>query len=222
MAGLKPRPFKTEGRLGILKGRGFNRAEYGSEQVGALAPEGRTLRPSRESTRQAGQSYFVSTQTAARQPLFRHERWALLMLNVLVSYRTDYLLHDYVLMPDHMHLLLTPNDAIERSMQIIKGGFSYRAKRELRWNGEIWQKGFTDHRIREWEDWSRYAQYIRMNPVRAKLCEKPDDYPYGSAMGSLLMDAVPQRLKPPASCEVNGGAEAPPLHGASTTDEAPN
>jgi putative transposase len=143
------------------------------------------------------------------------------MLNVLESYRASYLLHDYVLMPDHMHLLLTPSDAIEKSMQLIKGGFSFRAKKELGWNGEVWQKGFTDHRIRDWDDWSRYAQYIRLNPVEAKLCATPDEYPYGSAMGPLVMDAVPQRLKPPASCEVNGGAEAPPLQKALTADEAP-
>jgi putative transposase len=169
------------------------------------------LRPSRESVRQTGQSYFVSSQTADRKPFFRYERWAQLFLNVLENYRTGYLLHAYVLMPDHIHLLLTPTDSLEKAVQQIKGGFSYRVKKELSWQGEVWQKGFSDHRIRDIQDWNRHLEYIRMNPVRAKLCIEPEKYLYGSHTGSLEMDAVPQRLKPLLFCDDPGGAEAPPL-----------
>src|SRR5208337_3945219 len=77
----------------------------------------------------------------------------------------------YVVMPDHLHLLFTPIESVEKSMQLIKGGFSFRAKRELQWNGEIWQPGFTDHRIRDEEDWKRHLQYIRSNPLEAGLVE---------------------------------------------------
>lgn len=169
------------------------------------------MRPSREPIRQTGHSYFVSSQTAGRKPFFRHERWAQLFLNVLEHYRTGYLLHAYVLMPDHIHVLLTPVESLEKAVQQIKGGFSYRAKKELSWQGEIWQKGFSDHRIRGMQDWNGHLEYIRMNPVRAKLCIEPEEYLYGSHRGSLQMDAVPQRLKPLDFCADNGGAEAPPL-----------
>jgi putative transposase len=158
-----------------------------------------------------GHSYFVSFQTADRKPFFRHERWAQLFLNVLENYRTGYLLHAYVFMPEHIHLLLTPLDSLEKAIQQIKGGFSYRAKKELSWQGEVWQKGFCDHRIRDMQDWNRHLEYIRMNPVRAGLCIEPEEYLYGAHMGSLEMDAVPQRLKPLDFCVDNGGAEAPPL-----------
>jgi putative transposase len=169
------------------------------------------LRPSRESVRQAGQSYFVSSQTADRKPFFRHKRWAQLFLNVLENYRTGYLLHAYVLMPEHIHLLLTPTDSVEKAVQQIKGGFSYSVKKELSWQGEVWQKGFGDHRIRYIRDWNKHLVYIRMNPVRAKLCIEPEEYLFGSHTGSLEMDAVPQRLKPLLFCDDTGGAEAPPL-----------
>ena len=142
------------------------------------------MKPTRESTRQSGQTYFVSSQTAERKPFFRHERWAELFLNVLEHYRASYLLHAYVLMPDHIHLLLSPLESLEKAMQNIKGGFSFRVKKELGWQGEVWQKGFSDHRIRDIQDWERHIEYIRMNPVKAGLCEKPEDYRLGFQAGA--------------------------------------
>jgi len=57
-------------------------------------------------------------------------------------------LHDFVIMPDHVHLLITVSgdSTIERVMQFIKGGFSYRLKRELGYLGEVWQRGFSELR----------------------------------------------------------------------------
>jgi len=102
------------------------------------------MRPRRETMRSNEFAYFVSTQTTGRRSFFRVERWARLMLSTLIHYDgTGYKLHAYVVMPDHLHLLLTPFDSVEKSVQFIKGGFSFRAKRELEWNGEIWQPGFT-------------------------------------------------------------------------------
>lgn len=176
------------------------------------------MRPSREVVRQTGQTYFVSSQTADRKPLFRYQRWAELFLQVLEVYRSGYLLHAYVLMPDHIHLLLTPKDSLEVAVQKLKGGFSYRAKRELGWQGEVWQRGFSDHRIRDAKDWDRHVEYIRMNPVKARLCTAPVEYKYGSDAGVLEMDTVPQRLKPLNVVVDNGGAEAPPLQSLALTE----
>ena len=77
-------------------------------------------------------------------------------------------------------------------MQFIKGGFSYRLKDR----GSVWQPSFTNHRIRDWEDYEQHREYIRMNPVRARLAGRPEEYPYSSAAGTLRMDPVPQGLKP--------------------------
>jgi putative transposase len=166
------------------------------------------VRPTRESVRQSDQTYFVSTQTAERYPFFRHERWAKLFLDVVEHYRSGYLLHAYVLMPDHVHLLLSPAESLERSIQNIKGGFSYRAKRELGWQGEVWQKGFTDHRIRDANDFERHIEYIAFNPVRAKLCQRPEEYPYISLLNAARLNDVPPRLKPPEFKDDNVRAEA--------------
>ncbi len=60
-----------------------------------------------------------------------------------------YLLHEFVVMPDHFHVLLTPQKTLERAMQLIKGGFSFRAKKEMGFSGEIWETSFYDHRVRD-------------------------------------------------------------------------
>lgn len=172
------------------------------------------MRPRREPTRQSGQTYFVSSQTADRKPFFRHENWANLFLTILERYRSAYLLHAYVLMPDHFHLLLTPVEALEKSVQLVKGGFSYRAKRELNWQGDIWQRGFSDHRIRDLQDFDSHILYIQQNPERARLCATEDEYSYCSLSSAIAMDAVPQRLKPPISDKFDGGTKAPPLQKA--------
>jgi putative transposase len=168
------------------------------------------MRPTRETTRSNQYAYFVSTQTAGRRPFFRHERWAKLMLSTLNHYDGNgYKLHAFVIMPDHLHILLTPLEFIEKSVQLIKGGFSFRAKRELEWKGEVWQIGFTDHRIRDEEDWSRHLQYIRQNPTNAHLVK--NDLPY-ELMGFPSQD-FPQGLKP-LDFEVSDvRAEARTLHG---------
>jgi putative transposase len=155
------------------------------------------LKPSRQVRSEPGSTYFVTSQTSERKPFFRHERWALAFVDTLCHYRgTNYLLHEYVVMPDHFHCLLTPVVPLERAMQLIKGGFSRRATVELESRLEVWQRGFTDHRIRDWEDYQRHRAYIVENPVRAGLCDSPESYAYSSV--GMTLDAAPPRLKPPS------------------------
>ena len=142
--------------------------------------------------------YFITAATWERRTLFTSEAWARLFLKTLYEYRVSgkYLLHEFVLMPDHFHVIITPVDIpLERAVQFIKGGFSFRAGRELASGCEIWQKGFTDHRIREAADYGRCRDYIFMNPVRARLCTEPGQYPFSSAHSGWVLDDVPQRLK---------------------------
>jgi putative transposase len=140
--------------------------------------------------------FFVTTVTIQRLPIFRRDATARLLIDTLAHYRDQgkFLLHEFVAMPDHLHALLTPADrlSLERAVQFIKGGFSYRLDKR----GHIWQPSFTNHRIRDWPDYEQHRDYIRTNPVRAHLASKPEAYPYCSAAGVLKMDAVPLGLKP--------------------------
>ena len=89
---------------------------------------------------------------------------AQLLVDVLAENRlkSRFLLHEFVIMPNHFHLLLTPAAEIplERALQFIKGGFSYRAKRELHFALEIWQASFVNHRICDAEDYQHHHTYI--------------------------------------------------------------
>ena len=145
-------------------------------------------------------TFFVTGATWGRRPIFRAEPMAHLFLDTLKRYRKQgrFLLHEFVLMPDHFHLLLTPapDVSLEKALQFLKGGFSFRVKRELRSNVEIWQTGFTEHRVRDWDDFQQHAICIRENPVRAHLAENAIAYPYGSATGGFETDGEPPWLKP--------------------------
>jgi putative transposase len=103
-----------------------------------------------------------------------------LFLETLQHYRQEghYKLHAFVVMPDHVHLIVTPlGITIERVMSLIKGGFSHRLASKL----PVWQRGFTDHRIRDAEDMEARRGYLHMNPVRGGLVVAAEMYPYSSA-----------------------------------------
>jgi REP-associated tyrosine transposase len=143
-------------------------------------------------------TYFITTSCAGKRPIFQTGRMALLMVDVLFHYSAqhNYALHEFVIMPDHLHLLITPAITLERAMQMIKGGFSFRAKKELGFNGEIWETSFHDRRVRDAREYHRFRQYIWENPVGRGLCPQPTDYAYSSATSTFALDEVPQRLKP--------------------------
>ena len=157
------------------------------------------MKPAREHATNNSQTYFVTSKTWEGRALFRAEPWARVFFKILLSHRREaYLLHEFVLMPDHFHLLITPSMALERTVQLIKGGFSFRVKKELGSNVEIWQRGFSDHRIRDFEDYDKHVHYIHLNPVKKHLCERPEEYRYSSAYPGWRLDPIPQGLKPSA------------------------
>ena len=170
------------------------------------------MKPEREHATNNAQTYFVSASTWQRRALFKNSQWAELFLETLQSHRERaYLLHEYVLMPDHFHLLMTPTVTLERAVQFVKGGFSYRAKKELGSPMEIWQRGFSDHRIRDCEDLETHIGYIYRNPVGRRLVERAVDYPYCSAYPGSIKDEIPQWLKPLREEVVSGTAKAVPF-----------
>jgi putative transposase len=143
-------------------------------------------------------TYFITAGTYQKQRLLQSDRMAGLFVDVLLGYRLKekYLLHEFVVMPDHFHVLITPLLTLERALQLIKGGFSFRARKELGFQGEIWEKSFYDRRVRDREEYCTFREYIHRNPVKRGLAQSPEEYLYGSARSGLALDAAPQRLKP--------------------------
>jgi putative transposase len=145
-------------------------------------------RPSRPSNPERAigrpRTFFVTTCTAQGKSIFQVERMADLFVEVLRSYvkSGQFTVHDFVVMPNHVHILMTiPGEiSLEKAVQLIKGNFSFRAGRDLEFQGEVWQRGFSDVRITDERSFQQHQNYIAMNPVKAGLASAPEDYPFGS------------------------------------------
>jgi putative transposase len=130
-------------------------------------------------------TFFLTTVTYNRRRIFQLPANADLFLETLQHYRPYYLLHAFVLMPDHVHLILTPRDkTLSQVMNLIKGGFSHRLASKL----PVWQRGFTDHPIRTQEDFTTHQCYVHQNPVTARLSETTEAHPYTSANPTIPLD----------------------------------
>ena len=153
---------------------------------------------SSENILDARRVFFATTKTSMGRRLLQSERNAGLLINVLRSLVAEHRfhLHDFVIMPDHIHLLFEVGRdmTVEKAMQLIKGRFSYRLSKEYGYKGQVWQRGFSDHRIRDFVDYEQHVQYIHLNPVKKHLCEQPSEYKYSSAYPGWKLDPIPQAL----------------------------
>ena len=96
----------------------------------------------------------------------------------------DTLLLAWVLMPDHMHLLLQlgARDPLPLVVCRIKARSAAAANRVMQRRGAIWVRGFHDHALRCEEDMRTVARYIVANPIRAGLAMRCGDYPFWDAI----------------------------------------
>ena len=86
---------------------------------------------------------------------------------------TRWWIHLWLVMPDHIHALLSFPQR-ESMIKVVGDWKRYVARK----TGVEWQKGFFDHRLRHDESFVEKAHYIRMNPVRKGLVERPADWPH--------------------------------------------
>lgn len=157
-------------------------------------------KPPRDHTSFGSRTYFITAKSWEGRAIFQSERSASLLIETLFDYRAQgkYDLHEFVVMPNHIHLLLTPGPTItiERVMQFIKGGFSHRAGKQLGPSLGTWERGYVDHRIRDTRDYDFHRDYIHQNPVRKALVNSTEQFPYSSANPKFKLDPLPQGLKP--------------------------
>src|SRR3984893_16491975 len=100
-------------------------------------------------------TYFISSATWERRELFRVPQVAEILVQRILACRDKgaYLLHEFVVMPNHFHLRLTPGETttLEKAVQLINGGSSHEIHQETGNKMEIWQVGFHDWTIRDRE-----------------------------------------------------------------------
>jgi len=108
----------------------------------------------------------------------------------------NYVINAIVILPDHMHMILTPKNSKEYSKIIahIKRSFTYgleiKEKDEARWNltassyrrnlSGVWQKRFYEHTIRDEKDYYNILDYIYNNPIKHGLVDDINDWKYSS------------------------------------------
>ena len=128
------------------------------------------------------------------------ENYVRLFLQTLYRHRREgrYQLHAFVLMPEHVHLLLTPARGVtlEHAVQLIKGATSHALGQVLGPRREIWQRGFTDHRIRNDQDFLSHQSYIHQNPVEPGSWRMLSNTVTALPSPDSNSTAGPQRLKP--------------------------
>ena len=143
---------------------------------------------------QETRTYFVTSVAAQRRSLFQVTETAELMVKTILHYHAQnkFLLHGFVVMPDHLHALITPapDVSLEKAVQYIKGGFSFRLKSKH----DVWMQGFNESQIQSAEKFRNCVRYIEENPVRRGLVIKAEEYPFSSATGGPW-DSMPVHLR---------------------------
>jgi putative transposase len=126
--------------------------------------------------------FFATTKTSMGMRLLQSERNAGLLIDVLRSLVAEHRikLHDFVIMPDHAHLLIevAGEMTIEKAMQLIKGRFSHRLSHEFGYKGDVWQRGFTEVQVMNKQNLETHRAYIAENPVKAGIVTSADEFPY--------------------------------------------
>jgi putative transposase len=160
-----------------------------------------------------GWTYFVTTKAWQNVAVFQVAAIAEVLLAKLWEYRNrkNYPLHEFVLMPNHLHVVLTPSSTttLQKAMNLIKGRSSHPINRVRQSNMQIWQSGFHESRIRDAADDQKRADYICFNSVVAKLVENPIDGLFSSASGKYELDPIPQGLKLLTNASKGVGPEGP-------------
>lgn len=131
-----------------------------------------------------GSTYFITIRVDAKvgKP-FQNTHLAMFMMSsLLLQDNKKYLLHAYVIMPDHIHLIIKPilGYALAKIMQQIKGSTAYSLNQLLNRTGKFWQCESFDHLIRDAIGLREKWDYIKENPVKANLVDKAENYPFSS------------------------------------------
>lgn len=129
-----------------------------------------------------------------------------------------FLLDAYVIMPDHVHLLIRPITgwSLAAILRGLKGFSAWEINRTLKRHGSVWQAESFDHLIRNNADWLDKFDYIHNNPMKAGLVSRPQDYPFSSlvtlhSIGRL--ESLPSRGADELITARWGGLSSPPCPG---------
>jgi putative transposase len=149
--------------------------------------------------RQKQSTYAITILTFQRHRHFQRTANAELFIKTLFQHRdkSHFQLHAFVVMPDHVHILITPatDQSTAKCIQYIKGGYSFAARQQS--PGEIWHSGYHEHHIRDADDFISQSRYMANNPARKQY----EDYLHVHTKYLDRLDPIPNHLitKPPST-----------------------
>ena len=147
-------------------------------------------------------SFFLTFCTENRKKVFLDPNRAEWFLNHLRAEADSHTvaIHAYCIMPDHIHLLSQGQTATTNLLQFLKNlkrktGYTYKQETHQ----QLWQKKSYDHALRSNDPPDQVARYIWLNPLRANLCSKIDEYPWSGSLTGAYPHAAPpnQKWSPP-------------------------
>lgn len=127
--------------------------------------------------------YHIIARGNNKQRIFRDPNDCLRYLRILRKERRRYKvsLFFYAIMPNHVHILLRPNnDQLPSYMHAVHNAYAKYFCRRYKYIGHVWQGRYKSIHIRTEVHLAAVGNYIEMNPVRAGLCADPAEWPYSS------------------------------------------
>jgi putative transposase len=145
---------------------------------------------------QAHRFFFVTTNVAdGVAPLTADERSLTVECRRATRLRNDFLIFAYVIMPEHLHILVYPrNTTLTDVLRNFKSKTAFELRKSGRSEGAVWQPRFFDFVCRRVRDFWSKVEYIRRNPVEAGLAKNSDEWKWSSAAREPLFVADPIQL----------------------------
>lgn len=140
--------------------------------------------------------FFVTTCTRNRKAILVSEQVATILIQEWRRACDRYGWHvgRYVIMPDHVHLFCAP-EPNAGSLSVFVGSWKRWSSRRIfelprttsTATAPIWQREFFDHLLRSEESYDQKWNYVRENPVRARLTQSADEWPWAGEIDQLLL-----------------------------------
>ena len=135
-------------------------------------------------------AYHIILRGNQRQKTFRNDMDRVKYVKLIKKYKKRFnaKVYAYCLMPNHVHLLVDPSD--QNTLRKIMHGISMSYTKYFNYKykkcGHLWQGRYKNFAIQKDQYLLNCANYIEMNPLRANICFRPEDYPWSSYKSRVL------------------------------------